>query len=57
MPANNLTTEQREWPELRDWRPPRLGADLTAARLRVGTIGFRYFGHPKPSASPALGNS
>jgi hypothetical protein len=25
-----------EWPELRDWRPPRLGADRTAARLRVG---------------------
>ncbi|MFJ3306885.1 replication-relaxation family protein [Streptomyces sp. NPDC086549] len=25
-----------EWPELRDWRPPRLIADRTAARLRVG---------------------
>ncbi|MFE5923584.1 replication-relaxation family protein [Streptomyces sp. NPDC056468] len=25
-----------EWPELRDWRPARLGADRTAARLRVG---------------------
>ncbi|GAA3876801.1 hypothetical protein GCM10022207_48630 [Streptomyces lannensis] len=24
------------WPELRDWRPPRLAADRTAARLRVG---------------------
>ncbi|WP_328876793.1 replication-relaxation family protein [Streptomyces sp. NBC_00299] len=24
-----------EWPELRDWRPPRLGSDRTAARLRV----------------------
>ncbi|MFE6553719.1 replication-relaxation family protein [Streptomyces sp. NPDC057746] len=24
-----------EWPELRDWRPPRLAADRTAARLRV----------------------
>ncbi|MGW7387127.1 replication-relaxation family protein [Streptomyces sp. NPDC054794] len=25
-----------EWPELRDWRPPKLIADPTAARLRVG---------------------
>ncbi|MER5509310.1 replication-relaxation family protein [Streptomyces sp. NPDC002766] len=25
-----------EWPELREWRPPRLVADRTAARLRVG---------------------
>ncbi|MEU6496900.1 replication-relaxation family protein [Streptomyces sp. NPDC046984] len=25
-----------EWPELREWRPPRLGADRTAARLRAG---------------------
>ncbi|MFF4551113.1 replication-relaxation family protein [Streptomyces sp. NPDC001435] len=25
-----------EWPELRDWRPPRLISDPTAARLRVG---------------------
>ncbi|MEU3341956.1 replication-relaxation family protein [Streptomyces sp. NPDC006668] len=25
-----------EWPELREWRPPRLVSDRTAARLRVG---------------------
>ncbi|MET9915214.1 replication-relaxation family protein [Streptomyces sp. NPDC006476] len=25
-----------EWPELREWRPPRLTSDRTAARLRVG---------------------
>ncbi|MGW2240346.1 hypothetical protein [Streptomyces sp. NPDC001759] len=25
-----------EWPELREWRPPRLTPDRTAARLRVG---------------------
>ncbi|MGJ5797489.1 replication-relaxation family protein [Streptomyces griseorubiginosus] len=25
-----------EWPELREWRPPRLISDRTAARLRVG---------------------
>ncbi|MFI9830788.1 replication-relaxation family protein [Streptomyces sp. NPDC051913] len=25
-----------EWPELREWRPAKLGADRTAARLRVG---------------------
>ncbi|MFF3313005.1 replication-relaxation family protein [Streptomyces sp. NPDC002952] len=25
-----------EWPELRDWQPPRLVADRTAARLRTG---------------------
>ncbi|MGY6026872.1 replication-relaxation family protein [Streptomyces spinosirectus] len=25
-----------EWPELRDWQPPRLVSDRTAARLRVG---------------------
>ncbi|MFE7859940.1 replication-relaxation family protein [Streptomyces sp. NPDC057403] len=25
-----------EWPELREWRPPRLASDRTAARLRVG---------------------
>ncbi|MGW4562229.1 replication-relaxation family protein [Streptomyces sp. NPDC004561] len=25
-----------EWPELREWQPPKLIADLTAARLRAG---------------------
>jgi hypothetical protein len=25
-----------EWPELREWQPAKLGADRTAARLRVG---------------------